>query len=107
MSTDTPVTLEKATSVERPIALRAYPVMVDGDKAPSRPRTKATTPVQLPRLALIFDCETRIDTSQRLTVGFAIVLRSDWQKNRHEMAHLICFADEAALSNLERLTIEA
>lgn len=96
------------TSMERPIAVRAYPVILD--KQPKHhPREKKTKPrpSHLPRLALVFDCETRIDMGQRLTVGFAVVLRSDWRRARHEVAGVICFADEAALFTPERLTVEA
>jgi hypothetical protein len=93
--------------VERPIAVRAYPVILD--KQPNKGAGRPTKPQQPPlsRLALVFDCETRIDMGQRLTVGFAVVLRSDWRRARHEAAGVICFVDEAALSTPERLTIEA
>ncbi len=96
------------SSVERPIAVRAYPVILDteGNAVPGTTQG-APSRNHLPRLALVFDCETRTDTSQRLTVGFAVVLRSSWRRDRHEVAGLICFADEAALSTPERLTLEA
>ncbi len=97
--------------IERPIAVRAYPVILDAVGASSpKPRAKPkrlAQPPQLPRLALVFDCETRIDASQRLTVGFAVVLRSDWKRDRHETARLICFADEETLSTPERLMLKA
>src|SRR5680860_1240972 len=69
-------------------------------------RKTTRKPQRIPSLALVFDCETRTDLGQRLTVGFAVVLRSDWRQDRHEAVSLICFADEAALSTPERLTIE-
>ncbi len=108
MTTPTPLNPSEQRSVERPIAVRAYPVLVDApqnDASPSPARPGQG--VRLPRQALIFDCETRTDTSQRLTVGFAVVLRSDWRLDQHEVATLICFADEDALSTPERLTLEA
>ncbi|MDP9364333.1 MAG: hypothetical protein M3Q10_08955, partial [Chloroflexota bacterium] len=100
------------TPVPHTIAVRAYPVILDDRQKPtSSPRSTRSNEGdwlrQWPRQALIFDCETRIDASQRLTVGFAVVLRSDWRQNRHEVAAIICFADEAALSRPERLTLEA
>jgi DNA polymerase III epsilon subunit-like protein len=108
MTTATPMTPSEATGAERPIAVRAYPVMLDKQAdvwyTPPQNASQRTHP---PRLTLLFDCETRPDTSQRLTVGFAVVLRSDWRKDRHEIANIICFADEMAVSTPERLTLKA
>ncbi|MDP9354987.1 MAG: hypothetical protein M3R02_06830 [Chloroflexota bacterium] len=107
---------ESSAGVCRPIAVRAYPVILKEERSDFQPAvagatrgTKQRGPWvhRWPRLALVFDCETRIDASQRLTVGFAVVLRSDWRCGEHEVAGIVCFADEAALSRPERLTVEA
>jgi DNA polymerase III epsilon subunit-like protein len=97
-----------AGGIERAIAVRAYPVIQEtAGMVPSTQPQNTSQRTHPPRLALVFDCETRIDTGQRLTVGFAVVLRSDWRKDQHEVAGLICFADEAALSTPGRLILEA
>lgn len=97
----------------RIIAVRAYPVVVKTEEEKedtSRPLpTEGTAPKpwidKWPRRALVFDCETRTDTGQRLTVGFAALVRSDWRIDRHELEALLCFVDEAALSRPELLTV--
>jgi len=95
------------TSMERPIAVRAYPVILEKQSKHHPAEKTKPRPPHRPRLALVFDCETRTDIGQRLTVGFAVVLRSDWRRDQHQVASLICFADEAALFTPERLTVEA
>lgn len=100
--------MKRPAPISQPIAVRAFPVILDQEGAPVTPQHASQPPVPaLPCLAMAFDCETRISTDQRLTVGFAVVLQSNWRRNRHEVASLICFADEAALSGPERQTLIA
>jgi hypothetical protein len=89
-----------------PIAVRAYPVIETkaiGDGA-GRTYGKERRNRE-PTTALIFDCETRTDIPQRLTVGFAVEIKSYWKLNQHHVIRVICFADEGALSTPERLTV--
>lgn len=89
-----------------PIAVRAYPVIQSDEiKRDSKKSFGKARRNREPTTALIFDCETRTDLSQRLTVGFAVELRSFWRTGRHDVVRVLCFADEEALSTPEQLTV--
>lgn len=90
-----------------PIAIRAYPVIETEkrDRSATRPYWKPRRNRE-PTTSLIFDCETRTDLTQRLTVGFAVEIRSHWKLNQHHVARVICFTDERALSTPEALTVQ-
>lgn len=90
-----------------PIAIRAYPVFETEkrERSATRPYWKSRRNRE-PTTALIFDCETRTDLTQRLTVGFAVEIKSHWKLKQHQVVRVICFADERALSTPEKLTVE-
>src|SRR5215472_5340822 len=61
------------------IFLRAHTIVV-GPRKPRRKRAHARrnggkTPLRWPKWAIVFDCETRIDSKQALTFGFYRVLK--------------------------------
>jgi hypothetical protein len=65
-------------SVKQDIFLRAHTVVIGFKKTKKgrrQGRSPRRSPYKWPKYAVVFDCETRIDTSQDLTFGFYSVLR--------------------------------
>src|SRR5579863_3879292 len=95
-------------SEKQDIFLRAHTVVVDSKKAKKSKRKRRggdprRSPKKWPEYAVVFDCETRIDTRQSLTFGFYRVLRLD--SDTYQLEEEGAFFDDD-LSARERNVLE-